>query len=115
MAYALGNIFTPNFKTYLHGRLKGPRNRSGHINQIAKAYGPVKTYVIHRSGNNDSVGMLLGSDCCANVHPMQEPSSHQVVQGIGIVGQDQFVHHGLGMARGLGWSHQGTRILERCR
>ena len=104
MTNTLWDILAPNLQTNLHGRLKSPGHRGGHIDQVSQSDGPVETHIVHAGRNNDSVGMFLGRNGGTDIHPMQKAPPHQVVERIGVVGQNQLVHNGLGMRGGFGGS-----------
>ena len=94
--FARRNILRSHFDKYLHGGVEcsgNLRSKSHDISQIDRL---LEGNAVSRSSDNDSVGVLLRSYSCHDIHPVHQSASHQIVERIGVIGQNHLGHDGNG-------------------
>jgi hypothetical protein len=87
-------IFSPYFEVYFHGSVESPANFGFDMHYITQFDRVFKAQVINRSGHAGRIAMFACGYSGGNVHPVHQPSPHEVSKSIGIIGQYQLVHSG---------------------
>ena len=65
-------------------------------------YGREEVHVIDGGGDDIAARVSVSGEGAGDVDPMHEASAEQGVEGIGVVGENDFGHLGLGLARETG-------------
>ena len=93
-------IFDPDLDADFERGVEGAIDAGLENEQIADVHGLDEVDVIHGRGDDVGARVAIGGDGAGEVDEVHEAAAEQIAEGVGVVGEDDLSHLGLGAGNG---------------